>query len=542
MKPFLLSLFLLSQIFATGQQRSVNDSLLNAYKTATSDTTRFTLAYELSDAYISTGDFSASLEYAQGALHVAEKLSVDTMLMKAYLQTGKVCFYTGLLDKAVTYFNNCLTLAENTGNMRLMASGNFNLGGVYNHLGELAKSREYTERSMDQMKEYHRQTGTSMSDYHWLTYHINIGLLDLKEKKYESSASHYQTALALADRIDAKPDKSRVLSGYADLLTATGKNDSALLLLNLQEANDRETGNKYGQNLIRLQMAEIYHKKGMIPAALSFYHEALIQAKQRNDFLILERTCEGLAEVYRKLGLADSALFYVDEQSKHRTASQKGKGLEAARRQELERQFNNREKAFRKVGQREKLLLVIGILLSLGAAVLLMIRYRKKSRLKDLELSLQAEKVKLLNEQLNLKDKQLATQVMYSLQRNEMISNLVQKFQKLEAESNDVRKEGLGKILKDLEKNGQQDPWNEFEQRFQEVHSGFYERLMAKFPDLTPNERRLCAFLRLDMSTKEISNLTGQSIKAITQARFRLRAKLQIDHPETSLFEVLLQI
>lgn len=171
-----------------------------------------------------------------------------------------------------------------------------------------------------------------------------------------------------------------------------------------------------------------------------------------------------------------------------------------------------------------------------------MVRYRKKSRLKDLELSLQSEKVKLLNEQLNLKDKQLATQVMYSLQRNEMISNLVEKFQKLETDGNDNRKEGLGKILKDLEKNGQQDPWKEFEQRFQEVHSGFYERLMARFPDLTPNERRLCAFLRLDMSTKEISNLTGQSIKAITQARFRLRAKLGIENPDISLFEVLLQI
>jgi hypothetical protein len=44
------------------------------------------------------------------------------------------------------------------------------------------------------------------------------------------------------------------------------------------------------------------------------------------------------------------------------------------------------------------------------------------------------------------------------------------------------------------------------------------------------------------MSTKEISNLTGQSVKAITQARFRLRSKLNIDNPDTSLFEVLMQV
>jgi DNA-binding CsgD family transcriptional regulator len=96
-------------------------------------------------------------------------------------------------------------------------------------------------------------------------------------------------------------------------------------------------------------------------------------------------------------------------------------------------------------------------------------------------------------------------------------------------------------MIREIESSSTE-PWREFEQRFQEVHAGFYERLMARHPDLTSNERRLCAFLRLDMSTKEISNITGQSVKAITQARFRLRAKLGIENPDISLFEVLLQI
>jgi DNA-binding CsgD family transcriptional regulator len=63
--------------------------------------------------------------------------------------------------------------------------------------------------------------------------------------------------------------------------------------------------------------------------------------------------------------------------------------------------------------------------------------------------------------------------------------------------------------------------------------------LQQQFPDLSPNERRLCAFLRLNMSSKEISTITGQSIHSIQVARTRLRKKLQLTHSEQGLIEFL---
>jgi hypothetical protein len=81
--------------------------------------------------------------------------------------------------------------------------------------------------------------------------------------------------------------------------------------------------------------------------------------------------------------------------------------------------------------------------------------------------------------------------------------------------------------------------WEEFEIRFSKTHAGFFEKLMHSFPELTLNERRLCAFLRLDMTTKEVSTITGQSIRAIEIARTRLRKKLNLSQTETSLFEFL---
>ena len=81
----------------------------------------------------------------------------------------------------------------------------------------------------------------------------------------------------------------------------------------------------------------------------------------------------------------------------------------------------------------------------------------------------------------------------------------------------------------------------DFELRFKEVNAGFYESLNQMYPDLTPNEVRLCAFLKLNMSTKEISSITHQSVKSINMARFRLRKKLDIDRDE-NLISFLTQL
>ncbi len=81
--------------------------------------------------------------------------------------------------------------------------------------------------------------------------------------------------------------------------------------------------------------------------------------------------------------------------------------------------------------------------------------------------------------------------------------------------------------------------WEEFELRFKEVHSGFYDRIQDAYPNLSLNERRLCAFLRLDMTTKEIAAITGQTTRAVEMARIRLRKKMNLTKTDTSLFEIL---
>jgi hypothetical protein len=93
----------------------------------------------------------------------------------------------------------------------------------------------------------------------------------------------------------------------------------------------------------------------------------------------------------------------------------------------------------------------------------------------------------------------------------------------------------LQQVIAGFETDQNEAAWKEFEMRFREVHREFYDKLMAINPALTLNEKRLCAFLRLDMTSKEISAITGQSIRAIEQARIRLRKQLGLTNQQVSL-------
>jgi DNA-binding CsgD family transcriptional regulator len=66
------------------------------------------------------------------------------------------------------------------------------------------------------------------------------------------------------------------------------------------------------------------------------------------------------------------------------------------------------------------------------------------------------------------------------------------------------------------------------------VHTNFHKQLSEQYPELTPNERKLCALLKLNMSNKQIAQITFQSEEALKKARLRLKKKLNLDK-ETSL-------
>jgi len=76
---------------------------------------------------------------------------------------------------------------------------------------------------------------------------------------------------------------------------------------------------------------------------------------------------------------------------------------------------------------------------------------------------------------------------------------------------------------------------------FEKVHSDFGVELQEQHPTITPNELKLCAYLRMNLSTKEIAQLMNISVRGVEISRYRLRKKLKIPS-ETNLFNYLINI
>ena len=129
------------------------------------------------------------------------------------------------------------------------------------------------------------------------------------------------------------------------------------------------------------------------------------------------------------------------------------------------------------------------------------------------------------------------------MKKNEMLTDITTRLIDIEAKADrEETKSSIRKVAIDIENSTQEKIWEEFELRFKQVHSAFYNKLNLRFPDLSPNEQRLCAFLKLNLTTKEISSITGQNARAIEMARFRLRKKLGISTQEINLVTFISQI
>jgi hypothetical protein len=125
----------------------------------------------------------------------------------------------------------------------------------------------------------------------------------------------------------------------------------------------------------------------------------------------------------------------------------------------------------------------------------------------------------------------LAASTMNLVVKNEFMETIKKELEEVKRKGKSTEtKHALEKIVKEIDTTLRvQEDWEQFEYHFDQVHGDFLNRLREQFFDLTPNEQKLCALLRLNLSTKEISNLMSISLRGVEIARYRLRKKLGLD-------------
>jgi ligand-binding sensor domain-containing protein/DNA-binding CsgD family transcriptional regulator len=158
------------------------------------------------------------------------------------------------------------------------------------------------------------------------------------------------------------------------------------------------------------------------------------------------------------------------------------------------------------------------------------------------ELENEQQLMKLRNEQLSQdvdnKNRELAVSTMSLNSKNELLAFIKEDLKKTAQNDSSNIKSVISTINKNIT---EEDSWNVFKEAFDNADKDFLKRIKQMHPALTPNDLRLCAYLRLNLSSKEIAPMFNISVRSVEIKRYRLRKKMDLQH-EIGLVEYILAV
>lgn len=157
-------------------------------------------------------------------------------------------------------------------------------------------------------------------------------------------------------------------------------------------------------------------------------------------------------------------------------------------------------------------------------------QFEEESKQREQEIVLL--KNESLEHDLKHKSQDLANSTMNLIRKNEILisikNNLGKVYSEVEAQE-DLSKtlKRIQKIQADISENIEHDnDWQKFSGNFDTVYDDYLKRLKHEFPQLTVGDMRMCAYLKMDLSSKDIASMQNMSVRSVEMSRYRLRQKL----------------
>ncbi len=437
---------------------------------------------------------SDAMSYYIEVIDVAEKFQLFTILPHVLNNVGNIYMDADDYTIALGYYTRALQLFRKIGDTINTAYPLTNLAECYYYIENLDLARDYALQAGE-------VTRKSKDNVLMARSLMILGMVRSRQKDYMGAIELLNQSLEIQkENTKVHPGPSNI--NYSELLSKLG-----------------DTWFKTGD----LQKAFFYTREGYALA---------ISMRQIRQVMVSALL---LSQIFEKNQQLDSALFYHKIYVAELDSLSKSGNVISVKLMEVRQEYEKKQKeselgmALERSAKRTMLIVYISsgfVLLAVILILFLMLKIERQKKQKS-EIEKQG-----LSEKLEFQNKELTTNVMYLTRMNEFVLVLAEKMKKMVLTEESENAVIVKSIINELERTSNPDNWKEFEVRFQQVHTNFYRKLGDQFPDLTPNELKLCAFLRLNMSTKEISSITYQSQNSIMVARSRLRQKLGISKDE----------
>ncbi|MBX2964127.1 MAG: tetratricopeptide repeat protein [Cyclobacteriaceae bacterium] len=504
------------------------DSLQLQLQYAKADTTKIQTLIEIARFY-QTYNYALSAEYARNACDLAEKKGLKEWEGKANRVLGLTQFNMGDYKKATASYLKSLRFYEDAKDTSGIMAINNNLGVVHDRLKDFDRALEYYFKVQDL---YNRSNPNRPNPFPLPSLYNNIANIYQTKGDFKSALQYYEKSLALAMEGGNKAVQGVALNNIGKLYFIDLEQPELALEYLLKGLNIREeTGDKAEIAKSLVFLSGYYNQQGNFEEGKRYSNRAINLGSEIGSLEVQLSAYSGLSDAENGLGKFKESLAAFKNFKRINDSIQSKSTSSEITRLQLQYDFEKAEqlqKQEQKQARDRYIATIIVLCVCLLIAVLVVVLIRSRARQTEL-------KQKNLVQDVEIKNKELTTNVMYLIRKNELINNVAERLLSVQKNVHPDNHKVFHDIILDLQREADNDSWKEFELRFNQVHNDFYIKLRNLYPDLSPAEEKLCAFLRLNMSSKEIAAITQQSIKSVEVARARLRKKLNLTNTNSNL-------
>lgn len=554
------------QSFANGNSINTIDSLKRNLTGSKADTSFIRLNLLLSQAYKSSGinKYDSALLYLNKALQLSQELKYDRWLFDIYNENSILLNASGNFSIAIEYYFKMLKiLDEETRKNKTDLSAQKKYVTIYSKLGSCYFSLENKDKALNYFSKSLKLCHSIYTiDKTYPIYKLqlalynNIGSVYLTHRDFKNAKANYIKALELNKGMNNQTVFGSLYNNLGIICKSEKDYTRAFEYYNKSLKIRQELKDTAGIAQVYNNLGDCYYLIGDYQKSIEILNKALIYSRQASIMSSQMKAANFLSLAYEKVANYKQSLWMQRLYNQLYDSINNAGQVELSAKMEMQYYFEKQQKENELLQQiqlakkqRNTLIFMIisGILLFSFIIVILLYRNQKNKIKRNLLIqerlilesknlvlekqNLQLEKSNLTLE-LDFRNKELATHVIYLLQKNKFIASISEKLLNIKTQLNSEDKKWVLDIVREMESNVDNTVWGEFEIRFQKVHEDFYARLNDHFPDLSPNEKKLSAFLLLNMTTKDISSITFQSDKSIQVARTRLRKKMGMTRDE----------
>ncbi|MDP4189116.1 MAG: tetratricopeptide repeat protein, partial [Bacteroidota bacterium] len=465
-----------------------------------------------------TGDYEKALNNYLIALKLIERSDDKYDIALIYKGIGIINMEIGEFKKADQYFDLAFRICKGFKDKRIQFDIYSEKLKYYLKKEDYANAQTYCFKQLE-------LCGSSQNLYMNVITEKNLGLIYFKQGKYSLAEAYLKETLAM-DRKNQFPD---VISETYALLSKIYLNNKDLG--KAKSAADQAYNFSLKTDLLPLKadalqcFAEIFDKSGEYKKSLMYFHEYhdledSIYEKNNRQKIIEMQFRYDMDKILKEKKILTDQLTIND--------------------------LKNSRKSYILYGAFTCILLLVYL------SFVLMKRYKfekvSNDNLQKKQSIIEEQRKIILREQeerfkieLEHKNRELVSYTMALTRENEnkiKIVNDLLHLKEITGKNKTSFSDEIYRMAREIRQTINEAPWEEFKLYFENVHSDFSKKLEEQFPDLTRNEKKLCAFLKLNLGTKEIATITCREIRSVESSRARLRKKFKLP-PEISLTEFL---